>query len=218
MSQALIDIQKEIAKELAEQSKGFEAPSGRYIGTKGRMFTLPDGTQNPGPMQAVVLDYRNTRSFYEGAYNPSKPQAPVCYASAKTIEELVPVESSPKKAHATCTGCPNNEWGSAPGGGNGKACKSGVTLALVSPDATADASPMLLRVSPTALKFWAEIGAKLEAAKKILPQVVLEIGFATDSAYPQLTFKILGENENLETHWGLRATATAALDRVPDMG
>lgn len=217
MSTAIASIQEEIARELAAQSKGFEAPSGRYIGTKGRMFTLPDGTQNPGPIQAVVLDYRNTRSYYKGAYNPSKPQAPVCYASSKSISDLMPIDASPEKVAETCDGCPKNEWGSSPDGGNGKACKSGVTLALVPPDAKSDASPMLLRVSPTAIKFWSEVGARLEAAEKVLPQVVMEIAFATDSTYPQLTFKIVGDNPNLAEHWPIRATAAAALDRAPDM-
>lgn len=217
MSNALTDIQKEIAKELATQAKSFDAPSGQYISTKGRLFTLPGGKQSPGPMQAVILDFRSTRSFYEGTYNPSKPAAPVCYASSKNIEELKPVAESPKPVSEVCEGCPKDEWGSAPGGGNGKACKSGVTLALVPPDAPADATPMLLRVSPTGLKHWAEIGAYLEVSKKVLPQLIVEISFVPDSAYPQLLFKVAGDNPKLNEHWGIRAAAAIALDRVPDM-
>lgn len=52
-----ISIEDEIKRELAAQSKQLGDGPSNKIATKGKVFTLPDGRSDPGPLQAVILDY-----------------------------------------------------------------------------------------------------------------------------------------------------------------
>jgi hypothetical protein len=91
MSTQMIDIQAQLAtelKELKELDKKVAPPSGHRISLKGKLFTFPGGNASPGPITAVILDWRSINAYYPGAYNSQKIEAPSCFALAKNIPDL----------------------------------------------------------------------------------------------------------------------------------
>lgn len=212
---ALVDIKAQIQAELAALSGTVPAPSGMTIGLKGKVFTLPNGQSSQGPMQAIILDARNVRTFYKGAYNPNAPEIPTCFAIAKQLEDLKPSPNASKPVHENCAGCPHDQWGSATNGGKGKACKNSIRLAVVPSNFTADTHPMILTVSPTGIKSYSMLVSDLKANGMIPAQVVTEVSFDPHQTYPTLVFKALQAHDRVEEVWKLRERAQAALDREP---
>ena len=212
MSTAMVSIQERVAAQLALQRKTVSQPGGNNISTKGKVFTLPDGKSSNGPLQAVILDHRNVNTHYSGAYNPQQITPPDCYAIGSIIEEMAPSADVDKPYCDNCEACPKNDWGSG-NGGRGKACQNTVRLALVPPDATADTEPMTLKVSPTGLNSWNKLNSDLLAAELLPIQIVVDISFDPNTAYPKLQFKVAEPHDNVELFWALREKAQALLDR-----
>lgn len=210
---AILDLQAEIKAELEAAAGTIDKPSNFKISTKAKMFTLPDGTSSRGPLEAVILDYRTVHNYYKGTYNASSPEAPSCFAISKQVEGMKPSSNAAEPAHETCEGCVYNEWGSAPTG-KGKACKNIRRLALVPANADKDTRPMIIDVSPTALKFFDGFVAKLTKLGMIPAQVVAKIDFS-DSDFPQLTFEVGEPHGKDELMWALRGDAQDLLDREP---
>lgn len=214
MSNAMVNIHEQIKKELGEIRKRVPAPSGRTISTRGKVFSLPDGRTHQGPLQAVILDFRNYNRLYKTAYNPQDPKPPECFALGSDIELLAPHEDAKEPQADNCKECTHNKWGSAPTG-RGKSCRNTVRLAIVPPDATAEDEPMLISVSPTGLKSWGSLVAGLEAIGMLPIQVVTEIAFDANQSYPTLLFKALQPHDELEKFWQLREKAQILLDQPP---
>lgn len=128
-------------EELAKQSE-IAAGNQRASGGGGKFFSMKsgqlsfDGNPMPGNMMAVViLGYVIENSFYDTAYDPDVPASPKCFAFAEREEDLEPMEAVDKDAyferqHDSCTGCSQNEWGSARTG-RGKACSNVMRLAMI---------------------------------------------------------------------------------------
>lgn len=216
MSNALVDIREQIKNELEGVKGTVPAPSGRNISTKGKVFTFPDGKTTQGPISAVILDHRNFNRYFQAAYDPQNPKPPECFAISKDISGLGPHEEAKGPVADSCAECPMNKWGSAPTG-KGKACRNTVRLAIIEPDADADAEPYILTVSPTALKSWAALVSGLEAVGKLPVQVVTQIAFDPNQAYPTLLFKAADVHDRLEEMWTFREKAQSLLD-LPPMG
>ena len=214
MSNALVDIKEKIKAEMETLRDTVPAPSGRNISTKGKVFTLPDGRSDQGPIKAVILDHRNYYRYYTKPYDPQNPQAPQCFAISKELEGMGPHSDAHEPQAETCAECAMNQWGSAPTG-RGKACRNTVRLAIVPPDATVDDEPMILTVSPTGLKSWATLANGLQALGKLPIQVVTEISFDEHAAYPSLVFKPLEAHDRIEDFWQLREKAQTLLDQPP---
>lgn len=216
MSKALLDLQAEIKAELEAASKTVDPPSNFKISTKGKQFTLPDGTSSRGPMAAVILDYRTVHNYYKGSYDPSKPEAPSCFAISKVVEGMKPSDNAADPQSEQCHDCAFNQWKSAPTG-NGKACKNIRRLALVPPNADKDTRPMIIDVSPTALKHFDGFINKLTKMGMIPAQVIANIDFA-DSDFPQLTFAVGEAHGNEKLMWKLREDAQELLNKEPSSG
>lgn len=212
MSTALANIQERIKQELANVKQTVAAPSGRTISVKGKVFTLPNGQSSQGPMQAVVLDWRNLNRYYTAAYNPQNPAPPHCFALHKDINLLAPHEEAAEPQADDCASCAMNKWGSAPAGGKGKACRNTVRLAIAPPDMTAEDEPYLISVSPTGIKSWSALVNGLEAHGMLPIQVVTEISFDPNAAYPSLVFKPMQPHDKLDVFWLLREKAQTMLD------
>lgn len=214
MANDLVAIREQMKKELAAIKNTVAPPSGRNISTRGKVFTLPNGKTSQGPLRAVILDHRNYNRYYTVAYNPQDPKPPACFALAKEIAGLAPhAEAADPQADA-CANCAMNKWGSAPGGGKGKACRNTVRLAIAAPDKSDD-EPMILTVSPTGLKSWNALVNSLETIGMLPVQVVTEISFDPQAAYPTLQFKADSPHEDLEHFWHMREKAQAMLDQPP---
>ena len=208
-STALASFQAELQQELKDLANYAPPPSGNQITTKGKLFTLPDGQASPGPLNAIILDWRYNNSYFEGVYDKSNPQPPVCWAINKAPSELAPSAASPKKQNETCDGCAMDKWKSSPTG-KGKACKNVCRLALVPADANEKSKPMIINVSPTALKQWGNYLTRLKTQLGMLPvQVVTEISFNPNESYPSLMFS-LSETKVDEDRYGLLAALRAA--------
>lgn len=211
----MVDIRERLKQERANIRDTIPAPSGRTISVKGKVFTFPDSKTSQGPIKAVILDHRNLYKYYDAPYDAKKPVPPACFALSKVIE-LKPHADARKPQAESCAECTWNKWGSA-SQGNGKACKNTVRLAIAAPDMTANDEPLMINVSPTGTKSWAALVNALDVTGKMPIEVVTEIRFDANQAYPTLIFKAEQpiSDEQLATMWALREKAQAMLDQVP---
>lgn len=218
MAQALQDIKAKIAAEAKNLRNQVQAPGARSISVKGKVFTFPNGQSTQDPIEVVILDFRNYNRYYTAAYNEQKPEPPACFAINSMIDQMAPHEDVAKPVHDTCVGCPMNQWGSAPRGGKGKACRNTVRLAVIPPDAKADDEALILNVSPTGLRSWSTLVATYEAIQQHPMEYVTKVSFDPNAAYPSLVFASLRPFENLEIAWAIRERSQQALDAPPSAG
>ncbi len=220
MSTAIADVRAEVAA-LRKQTKGaLPAQSSNNISTAGKKFTLPDGTVADGPLNAVILDWRNFNAYYTKAYDPKNPAGPSCFAIAFNMNDLEPHEQAPEPQDQLegqpggCEKCIRNQYGTA-STGNGKACRNTIRLAVVPADCNESTTPMILRAAPSSIKLWSAYVAELEQFDKHPLEVQTLISFDPHAAYPKLNFKASGEVEDLELIMALRKKAQTYLDQVP---
>lgn len=209
MSTDLVDIQEQLRKELEIQKANLPGATAGRIKTKGKKFTLPGGNPTEGPLDVIIVGWRNTNNYFEGTYNSNNPQPAVCHAIGAVGEDMTPSKASSKPQNDTCLGCPKNEWGSAGNGSKGKACKNGIRLAVVPPNPDAGMTPLLLDVTPTGIKAFTNYVNALQA-KGILPiQMITEVNFDEHVDYPTLTFKADKMHEHLATAFGIKEMANS---------
>lgn len=134
---AVVDWEKEMAAQA-----DIAAAAQRASGGGGQFFSMLAGQLSfggvalPGnQMATIIIADTMENSYYDTPYNPDTPTAPKCFAFAKSEDDLEPSEEVDKddyfeRQHETCTGCPQNEWGSARTG-KGKACSNVMRLAMI---------------------------------------------------------------------------------------
>ena len=218
MSTELVDIKAQLAAELATLDKTVAPPSGHRISLKGKTFTFPDGKTSPGPITAVVLDWRSINAYYKGAYNPQKVEAPSCFAISKDRDNLKPSSNCGDPQSEQCEGCAWNEWGSAPGGGRGKACKNQIRIAVIPPDAKSDTPPWTIDLAPSSTGAFTNMVNNVKGSLGMLPlQVQVSIDFDPNESYPKLTFADPDPlpDEMIGMMFEIRKGATALLDKEP---
>ncbi len=213
---AVLNVEAEIAKNLATLRDRVGAPPSNKISTKGKKFTLPSGTASTGPLNVIVLDWRWVMAHYPGVFNAKNPQDPDCFAVGINKPEsglLIPHESIEEPHSDNCSDCPKNEWGSSPTGG-GKACKNQLRLLVIAPDADEGTEPLTLYVSPTALKNFFAYMSELAGVHGLDPvQVITQIGFDPNETYPKLTFNMGERHANLNEMWALKLRYQAMVER-----
>jgi len=133
-TKALARWDAELAKE-AEVAAAMEANTGggQFISTRGGKLTVDDAPVPGNRMAVHILDYILENVYYEGDYDPDNPSAPTCYAFGRDEKDMAPhpkVVEAGRAVSEKCSGCPNNEFGSADKG-RGKACKNTRRLALL---------------------------------------------------------------------------------------
>jgi len=217
MSTQMVDVKAQLAAELAQLSKTVAPPSGHRISLKGKTFTFPDGNSSPGPIDAVVLDWISINTYYKGAYNPQKVEAPSCFAVSKVIEDLVPSTNCSDPQSEGCEGCQWNEWGSAPGGGRGKACKNQIRIVVVAPDAKSDTPPWTIDLAPSSVSAFTNYVNACGGAGMLPIQTRVSIDFDANQSYPKLTFQDPEPlaDEVVATMFELRNGATPLLEKEP---
>lgn len=211
--QALAEYREQLRQELATLRSRIAPPAGNRISLKGRVFTMPDGSTNPGPIGAVVLDFRNYNAYWDMPYNPQQLTDPVCFALSREFDALAPHPESPEPQAERCATCPKNAYGSATNG-KAKLCKNSRRLAIVPPDATLETSPMLLDASPTAISAFESYLLGLAADGKMPVEVITHIAFDPASDFPSIRFgkpKPLTDKQ-LTVMMALRAKARPMLD------
>jgi hypothetical protein len=208
-------IQDQLRKELDTLQERVDPPSGFKISTKGKVFTLPDGSSNDGPMTCVILDWVTAYTWFEGLYNPKDVKPPSCFAVGRIVKEMAPSANSPKKQSDLCRQCKQNEWGSDPQGGRGKACKNMRRLLIVPVDADEDTRPWIIDVSPTGLKHFDKYVKTLSDNDRHPIELITDIDFEASEAFPTLRFKPVSPCENVELMWALKERGQEILLQEP---
>lgn len=219
----LVNVKAELAKEAAEITGRIQTGGGQWIRvTQDKKFVLPDGTTSAGPMSVVILDFVSANDWHDRPFKKGEESPPACFARGLDPEALKPSAKSPVKQGApetgACKGCEKNEWGSAPNGGNGKACANLRLLAVTEPSADGEAKVYMLKVSPTGIKAFDAYVKTIKAQFDTVPiGVVTDIYFDPNLSYGSLRFGNPKPNANLELHFSKKAAAREQLLSDPDV-
>jgi hypothetical protein len=109
------------------------AGGGKYL-SLSQGILKHEGQPIPGSaIDCIILDWCAHNTYYEGLYDAKNVTSPVCFAFEPDEEEslMAPHVHSLKPQHTDCVSCPKNQFGSAPNGRAGKACKNLRRLLLV---------------------------------------------------------------------------------------
>jgi hypothetical protein len=211
----VMSVQEQLRKELDTLKDRVDPPSGYMINTKGKVFTLPNGSASDGPLTCVVLDWVTANTYFTGIYNPKDPQPPICWAIAREPGKAAPSKHAPQAQAETCAKCPKNEWGSDPGGGKGKACKNTRRLLVVPADADEKTQPWVISVSPTGLKHFDKYVNSLADVATHPLEIITDISFEAAEAYPSLRFEVMNKHDNVELMWKLKEIGQEILLQEP---
>lgn len=219
------NYEQELAKEVAEIQKRIAAPAGDRIRTNGsKNFILPDGSEGTS-LTCVIVDFVSANMYYDSPFQKDTPGAPACFAIGLEPSTLAPSDKSPAKQNDTCAPCPQNQFGSAPTGGKGKACRNTRQLAIVAAPAEAGVvndqqGPVwLLSVPPTSLRAFDAYVNRLRLSKTIPSAVVTEITMDPSITFTNLQFNAVRAlaPEELPTYMGRRPEAKDRLTQEPDV-
>lgn len=214
---ALVSMQDAIKNEIANIASRTGNPGGDVIRVlQKKAFKFPDGTEHPGPVKMVIVDFVTARNFYDRPFDAKNPCPPACFAISQSPTGMAPPKDVPDRQSDECSKCPMNEFGSA---GDGKACKESRVLAVIPEDADANSEISVLSVSPTALKAVdGYVRSVANALQKAPFQVVTEVSFDANVDYPSLRFgnPEPAPDDLVATAYGLRETARARLLTEPD--
>jgi hypothetical protein len=172
------------------QSAQSEAPKGGFLSFKAGTMSY-DETPIPGNrMEVIVIDFLLENAMFRDKYNPMKTVSPMCYAFGREEEELRPHEDSEEPQHTDCATCPNNEWGSDPEGGRGKACKNSRRIAIISADcltkgidAIRKANVVMCKIPVTSIKNFSRFVNQCTGVMQAPPfQLITELSVAPHPA------------------------------------
>ena len=211
----MVAWEKEMAAEAEAAATSEQTTGGQFIGTRGGRLSWGGAAVPGNAIRVVILDYCRENTFYEGKFDPDAPQSPACYAFSRDGTELAPHEKAASPQHEVCTGCPQNEWGSADTG-RGKACKNMRRLALVAEDSAddTDAEVFFLKVPVTSVKSWSGYVQTLAEAKRRPPHgVVTEIKLVPDvKTQFQMEFRLVDVVSDPAVGGNIRALRAALGD------
>ena len=137
-----------LAAEMEAMRQRLAAQTGDKVKVDNKQFKLPNGDTSD-LLTAIIVDFVYTYNYYEGDFDANNIVPPNCFAIYPDPSGAVPSDNSPDKQCEDCGRCWANQFGSK---GKGKACRNGVLMAILPPDATAETPLMTINVSSTALK------------------------------------------------------------------
>jgi hypothetical protein len=177
--------------DLSELRQRILTPAIRGMRIDGKLFKLPDGQTSPGPINVIVVEFVYMNTLYKGQFNPKNITPPDCWAFSSQPDDLAP---DPKKVakigNATCTGCPNNEWGSSQNGGKGKACQNRVVMGIITPT-DPEGEMFRLTASPKGNANWNSYVRALQDRGLSFRQVTTAVSFTEDDKVPVLKFHMV---------------------------
>lgn len=152
MTTELLDYEDLLAG-MAKEAAATERPSTSTVSFKSGMVAY-NGTAVPGnKLDVIIIASTHANFLYEGKYDPNNLMNPDCYAYSPDGVNMAPHPSVAEPRNADCATCPNNQWGSDPSGGKGKACKNQRVLALIpastKPEEVADAEVAVAKLPVT---------------------------------------------------------------------
>lgn len=186
---AVVNYDEILAQRAAALSKKLAPPSGDKIRvTQSKKFVFPDGTESPGPFNAVILDFVSANEYYANPFVRGEFSPPDCFAIHEEPAQLKPSKNAPKPQSESCSSCHWNQYRTARQG-NGKACKNTRLLALLPADADASTPIWLLSISPTGIQHWDRYAATIFAQFGATPaRVVTTIAFDPKEDFPSVRF------------------------------
>ena len=194
MSKALsTSVQQQLAQQRESAAQRLAGLSGgeamQFIKGKAGKWRLPDGTAIAGEIPVVVLDWAFHFSYWSGPYDPTNNTPPDCVAVGTTMSQMQPSKNSINIQNdgGPCATCEWNQFGS--GGGNRKACKNTIMLAVMRFDEeTEDDTIYYISVPPSALRNWTDYCTKLSERGMAPVEVVTVIGFDGNVDYVKPIF------------------------------
>jgi hypothetical protein len=184
MGKELINYE-ELLSGMAVQQATLERPSGSTISTRAGVLSY-NGQPCPGnKLDCIIIASVHSNTLYEGRFDPNNLSSPVCFAYSESGQGMAPHPASAKPQSESCDTCPNNQWGSDPDGGRGKACKNGRVLALIpantQPEAVPTAEIAILRPPVTSVKNYQQHVQTVAALYNRPPLgVITEVGTVPD--------------------------------------
>lgn len=173
---------KEKMAAVTAQAAAAEAPKGGFLSFKGGNMSYDDNMIPGNKMEVVVVDFLLENGMFREKYNAAKPASPMCYAFGREEADLKPHEDCEEPQHTQCGipgqegCCPNNEWGSDPEGGRGKACKNSRRIALMSadvltqgPEAVKKANVVMCKIPVTSIKLFSKFVNECTAVLGVPP-------------------------------------------------
>lgn len=193
IQKAKIQLPANVDEQLAEEARNIAKRLGTHGGnaikcTQQKTFKMPDGSENSGPLQAVIVDFASSNRFFENAFTEDDFEPPICAAGGLEPATLAPFPESPKRQCEACAPCPQNQFGTD-ARGRGKACQNNYVLALLAPDADENTPLMTIRASPTALgPFDAYVAGLARTFQSTPIKVITTFAFDPKLNYPSLRF------------------------------
>lgn len=217
-STALVNMEAELEKQALAIAARVSAPSGDRIRvTQQKTFKFPDGHEEAGPIERVIVEFAAGNFYYTTPYVDGEITPPACFAIGLDANTLVPSPNSPEKQAETCAVCPQNQFKSAPNG-RGKACRNSRILALLPLSADAETPLELLSLSPTAIKAFDDHASQIARVFKGPPmKAVSLIGFDPTASYATLRFGPPRPNPDLQQAFDRQAEARQRLLVEPDI-
>ena len=136
MSTEVVSYEDQLAK-MADAAVAAErsAATNVFLSAKGGILTYRSNPLVGNSINVVVLASPVERLFYADGYDPTKPAGPACFSLALQAVGMAPSALATGPQHATCQGCPQDQWGSAAKGTRkGKACRETRRLLLLTED------------------------------------------------------------------------------------
>lgn len=130
----------------------------------------------------VVLDHYPVNAYWEHKFT-GENAAPDCASMDAKIGTMM-IDGKPAGTR-TCADCPQNQWGSDPDGGKGKACKNMIRVYLLQ---EGNAFPVLLTLPPTSTGNWKDYMKRLAGRMKSVYGVVSKVKLEKDKSEGGITY------------------------------
>lgn len=159
-------------------------------------FTRPDDGSPSAFLDMIVLRAPGwkSKSYYAGGFVEGSSEAPTC----ASLDGVHPDIDARDKQATACAICPRNEWKVDANGRKGRDCSDYKRLAvLLLPNVTKALlgaplmEPVFLRVPAASLNDLAILGEAMSKKGFHYSTFITRVGFQTDKAHPQMTFRAL---------------------------
>lgn len=145
-------------------------------------YFVDGGLNQYKTVTGVIMVARKARAYYAEAYRAGEHNPPDC-ASQNMETGSVP---SNGVFGGQCSKCVQNQWGTSQTG-KGKACREVRLLGLQSEEV----GPCLLRLAPTSLKAFNELGSQAEGRSRSYSAFRTEISLAVEGGVSRAHFRVL---------------------------
>ena len=188
------DLLAELAAD-AKETSALERPSVSTISLRVGVINYAGEPVKGNVLPVVIVAASHLNTYYDTAWDPDSVSPPACFAISEDGKDMRPHANVVNPQHATCEGCPQNEWGSAGGKSRGKACKETRRLVMLPAAALEDAETVskaemaMVKLPVTSVPAWSNYVNSLSATLG-LPHYAVE-GQMTTQPDAKTQFKVV---------------------------